>query len=154
MPKDVSNEYLVRPEIKPAKPLTIGAWRKLAKAAQCQVDRLTVLRNFLSTLEPQRFDMRNWTIGARNIRASKLANECGTTGCIAGWANHIMRSSGHSGYHMKSEAQQWLKLTPVQADHMFVPTRHTNEDTTPAQAVAMIDHFIATGEIIWKEDNA
>jgi hypothetical protein len=155
MPKDVSNEYLARPEVTPA-PATIVDWRKLAKQAKTQTERVTVLRNFLASLPEERFNMVAWSTGFDEWSADKRINECGTVACIAGWATHLARPAYKDllKTRFSQRAKTWLKLTADQADAMFVPSGFVNGYTTSAQAVAMLDNFLANGEVKWRHVDA
>jgi hypothetical protein len=97
------------------------------------IRNLTKLKNFLETLEPARFDMRQWSDG-------DLIHDCGTTGCIGGWTEALWPDRG---------AMLTLDLTDQEAVALFFPPSGPTRVATPKQAAAVIDHLIETGEVKW-----
>jgi len=99
--------------------------------------------------EPRRLDMGEWLLQGEpgEILCGSTFPECGTIGCISGWAE-ILSGQGMSG-------EVVLELTPAQECELFYTTQWTSqailqrycltETGSPeyAQAVAdYIDYFI------------
>lgn len=100
------------------------------------VQNLTTLRDYLAKLPDERFDMGQWTSANR---AEDMIHDCGTCGCIGGWAEAI---SGQA-------ASVWLDLTDYQSQLLFNPF-HVDWDTiTRERAVDVLTRFIETGEVMW-----
>jgi hypothetical protein len=153
MPKDVSNEYLAHPEVK-AEP-TLADWREIAAQAATPKARARVMRDFLEALPPERFDMSDWVVGAVQDDyifpdTRVLEHQCGTAACIAGWVNFLTTPGKRRSFI--DEAGHWLGLRPYQAHEMFLPNMFwaRREELTTAHAIALLDHYIATGEVDWE----
>lgn len=103
--------------------------------------------------EPEHFDMSWWT----------QENDCGTAGCIAGWAValaggkslglvHARRLAGH----IAQEARDSLQISQEESNKLFLGeywpepfrSRYTDAKSKRWASIAAdrIDHFIATGE--------
>ena len=96
-------------------------------------------------LKPEALEMGDWH--GKNL--------CGTTHCIAGWAQVL---SGHDESHRADdEGMEALELSYEEADRLFYvdvgdgsgwPKEFRGSPDewkpTPQQAIARIDHFIAT----------
>ncbi len=117
--------------------------------------------------EPRQFQMDNWF----NHSPSVYPN-CGTAACIAGWAVTMSMKKGNpkkicqlltgalttdwtDNDKITRKAMKFLQLdTPEAAKRLFIQSRwpsvfrfHPSSEGTPeyaANAVARIDHFIAT----------
>lgn len=102
-------------------------------------DRLVILRDHLAGLKPELFDMDEW---------EKVEGDCGTAACIGGWTSRLFGAS-HKG------SADRLGLTAKQASRLFYPydgylkDYASAFDATPAQAAAVIDHLLNTGEVDW-----
>ena len=97
-------------------------------------------------------------------------NECGSPACVAGWAAHLSLEPGEAlgwwGLRMPDgryrnphlRAQMWLGLSSHDAGRMFDETplwvnredRSIYDEPTVQEALAMLDHAIETGEVVWK----
>lgn len=97
-------------------------------------DRMIQLRDFLAELPDEKFDISLW--------------HCGTAGCIGGWAETLFFGSAYSG-HDESEVGEHIGLSVANAERLFYPLGYRYGRHTPAQAVAVLDHYLATGEISW-----
>jgi hypothetical protein len=79
--------------------------------------------------------------------------ECGTVGCIAGWAALAFPHAydldwGQRGFY--GRGQQALDLTDLQADLLFTPdVVMLYSEITPDHAVCVLRHFAETGEVDW-----
>ncbi len=102
-------------------------------------DRVMRLRDFMAVLPPEQFDMR---------RAPLDYEDCGTPACMLGWARRIFKMVDpdlgltHRQHHDLFQPRGWQKAVPN--DPRFPPT----------QAVAVLDHYLATGEIDWSVTTA
>lgn len=103
---------------------------------------MTKLALFLEDLPSERFNINYWISSVdEEIESDELSlNDCGTAGCIAGWAL-CLRNNGYVaivdeyGYdsmddtdvdgvlaqNIRDEAAKWLGLTEFQADKLFYP---------------------------------
>jgi len=80
--------------------------------------------------------------------------DCGTVMCIAGWASAISgRKDNPAFYH----ARDFLGIDPKTSRHLFYAANHPDsevgegplDDITATQAVAVLRHLAATGEVDW-----
>lgn len=69
--------------------------------------------------------------------------DCGTPMCILGWARAML---GTIDTHAVSEA---LGLSDFQAKILFLNGFVIRPQPTAPQALAVLDHLIATGEVDW-----
>lgn len=99
-------------------------------------DRMIRLRNFLATLPPEQFDMETWGDTC----------ECGTPACIGGWCERLF-SPDRSIFEW--EAGALIGLSKADAFDLFFPISQEPYSSTTAQAVQVLDHYLATGEIDW-----
>jgi hypothetical protein len=161
MPKDVSNEYLARSEVAG---INITRWRARAAKAHTQQERVKVLRDFLTNLPQQNFDMRQWAVQKQSDKLIYAGPEpdCGTMACVAGWTSYLSGMGDfRTGGTIAKSAASWLGLDDEQSDRMFVPGI-LGEDTgkvclgnaTTKDAVTMLDRFIRTGKIVWRKTHA
>ena len=103
---------------------------------------MTKLALFLEDLPSERFNIEYWFSSVMNEMATDELdlNDCGTAGCIAGWAL-CLRNNGYvaaiDDYYedesdhddvdavmlenVRDEAADWLGLTNHQADRLFYP---------------------------------
>lgn len=103
-------------------------------------ERLEYLRDFLRELPKERFSMAHWPDAAELHR-------CGTAACIGGWADAIWGRTTTN-----DEAGERLGLSADEAWALFYPSSDwLNTDTTIAQALRVVDHFLATGEVDWSK---
>ena len=89
---------------------------------------IELLRKIRSSIleNPQNFDMSTWfdsedgcdenLIGRGESCA--VLDQCGTTGCIAGWALHLTKSI-NTGNTFWEQAQKILELSKNQAENLF-----------------------------------
>lgn len=116
-------------------------------------DRVIRLRNFLATLPPEKFDM--WSIG-NPTDAAKMGT-CNTPACIGGWGCALFGIPSLfdvADYLGLSDAHQMALFYPSGAGHLNGKPRRMANGThaskaTPQQAVQVLDHYLATGEIDW-----
>ena len=79
-------------------------------------------------------------------------HNCGTAACIGGWAvTQMARDLGVTVIPtvtgVGSTAAEYLGLDPTQSDRLFHPSNLS--ERTQAEALATLDHLIATGEVQW-----
>lgn len=101
-------------------------------------DRMIRLRDHLAKLPAKEFDMAHW--------------HCGTTACIGGWVENLF--CGTRYVTVDGAAGALIGLSPTESQDLFYPARFCTKDfaayeATPVQAVAVLDHYLATGEIDW-----
>lgn len=99
-----------------------------------------------------------------NKYADRSNHDCGTTACIAGWANAIRlglteNTPDEYGWCRHTGAALWLGLSENQADDLFYARNHPDYwengyaawDTISAdQAVRTLRHLAKTGEVDWE----
>lgn len=131
-----------------------------APAAVTARDRMIQLRDFLETLPPERFDMSNYYIVTLtgNVPAhwferptEVVAADCGTSACICGWAS-VLRAPKEP--FSEDKTAKWLGLNGHEAHALFYPPGYSRDvkeyrPYTRTQAVAVLDHYLATGKIDW-----
>jgi hypothetical protein len=107
--------------------------------------RMLQLRDFLAGLDEARFDMRRWRADAADL-APWSQGECGTVACIGGWAEILFGGEDDMG-----KAGALLGLSVLESVRLFAPYGIFERwgEITTAQAVQVLDHYLATGEIDW-----
>jgi hypothetical protein len=112
------------------------------------------------------FNMHDWIGPVSDKLDDKSGHDCNTVACMAGWAVHHMEGRLEKPYrnthefvfgsmHMsvRMEAQTWLDLDPLTADHLFAPSFIDEWGSiTPAVAAAALRHLATTGEVMFVID--
>lgn len=103
------------------------------------------VRDHIAGLEPEQFDMGWW--GDIN----HPQHTCDTAACIGGWteallSNRALESTPEVGALLGLDAMASAALFYPDAIGRFVPL---SPSTTTTQAVAVLDHLLATGEVDW-----
>lgn len=103
------------------------------------VENIKRVRDHIAALPADQFNMRRFT------------SECGTAHCIAGWAGVLFGTPGE--FHGSSFGREALGLDEETALDLFYCGDGAEGDeawnSTPQQAVRVLDHLIATGEVDW-----
>lgn len=107
------------------------------------IERLTVLRDHIANLPSTRFDMGSFCTGHPISLGIDLSDNCGTAGCIAGWACALFAPDKVISLQ---RAEALLGLTWEQADALFYPL-HMNQPASVAAAV--LTNLIETGAVTW-----
>lgn len=95
---------------------------------------IQILRNFIATLNPSKFDMR----------FLRTERECGTVCCLDGWAIHL---AAHD-FKAKPQPQAvwgegWLGLTVAQSNVLFTPPGFMNDGAyLPIDALFALDSLL------------
>jgi hypothetical protein len=80
--------------------------------------------------------------------------ECGTIGCIAGWACLAFGETSHNPHHPgigSVWAGSLLDLGVGEAHRLFYPPDDVKyEEVTPTQAAIVLRHLVETGEVDWE----
>jgi hypothetical protein len=122
------------------------------------------IRDLIASQPPEALKMDAWFTGADydlkwndedqlvSIVIPEIEHTCGTAACIGGWAmvqlSHDLGTQDiPSPDGFSTEARNFLGLTPTQAGELFYPSNITAR--TQADALATLDHLIATGEVKW-----
>lgn len=101
-------------------------------------DRLKILRDHIAGLSPEKFDMSEW--------------RCGTAACIGGWTETLFAKKRLG----ESAVGALIGLNPDQSEALFYPDLPDPDgdarawNATPAEAVKVLDHLLATGEVDWR----
>lgn len=109
--------------------------------------RVQELRNFLAILPAHKFHMAIWQKDLEELG-------CNTVACIGGWAETLFQKECEKATFLEDN-QGWagvadvLGLTYKEADALFQPNGYRFMKWTPSQAVAVLDHYLATGQIDW-----
>lgn len=111
-------------------------------------DRVIMLRDFLAELPEEKFCMSDW--GEQDY----ARHVCRTPACIAGWGDALFfnEAAGPSWMDRLQRLAAHLGLTGPQAHDLFqsVDSSQTVWFTPkPADAVATLDYYLATGKINW-----
>ena len=114
--------------------------------------RLGKLRDFLNRLPPERFAMGTEGSFFRGDgplfpTAGEVLHNCNTAACIAGWTCALFGEPDDDPNRLSAE--EHLGLTSSAGSALFLPTGWSSRQYTPGQAVAVLDHLIATGEVDW-----
>lgn len=131
------------------------------------VERITTLRDHIAALPPEKFNLGSWFSSPVKLPTAGAFHKCGTSACIAGWAL-VLFAPDEPLYmvDVPNDAAEILGLTNEQANDLFTPERadYAGEDDRPGgvlpdplwlgdvtneQAVKVLDHLIATGEVRW-----
>jgi hypothetical protein len=128
--------------------------------------RWGVLADTIAAADESKFDMSRWfsaeASGGDDIAIGRGSlNECGTAGCLAGWAVSTFTKRSVKTFFVETDAANLLGLSHGQANNVFVnkhywaaefPTIKKNcfsfpelDDVTKRQAVAMC-RSIANGK--------
>lgn len=108
------------------------------------------VRDFLDRLPDEQFNMDDYLVwdGPENLYSmpiGRAVNVCGTAACIAGWTQVIFDPDRELDDDLARVA---LGLTHPQAEALFMPSGDRDK-LTRKQAVTVLDHYLATGEIDW-----
>jgi hypothetical protein len=111
-------------------------------------DRMIRLRDFLAELDYARFNMNYWR-GDPAAYPMPDRHTCGTACCIGGWAQKLYLPE-YVGEHVEA-AGECIGLTRSQAAALFYPSGIdvAYDDITLPHAVAVLDHYLETGDIDW-----
>ena len=106
-------------------------------------ENITKVRDVIAGLPSAEFDMRDWG-----------NHECDTAACIGGWTARVVLNDRSLTERVCGDA---LGLTVGQRSTLFYPRGielpdggyWSPYDATPTQAVRVLDHLLATGEVDW-----
>lgn len=111
-------------------------------------ENIQKVRDHIAGLPAANFDMGDYG----------RSEPCGTVACIAGWVDIVVGAHAEPT-GISSNARDLLDLNSSQAFDLFWAKDHTRLDefdnpvsrweATPAQAVQVLDHLLATGEVDW-----
>jgi hypothetical protein len=125
---------------------------------RCPMNRRNIkrVRDAIAAAPRAKFDMTSWFSSMR-VAPAQMLHDCGTAGCIAGWAFALQNQKSKDtidalteDYAVDDFAGAWLGLDADTADQLFVPQRISLHAITRAHAVRALDHLLATGEVDWK----
>jgi hypothetical protein len=105
-------------------------------------ENIRKVRDRIATLDGERFNMGRWP----NIE--EFAHDCGTAACIGGWAEFVNGRAFPSGEKLEAVGRMF-GVSTREADRLCFPPTWMDGVNTRAQAVAVLDHLIATGEVDW-----
>jgi hypothetical protein len=116
------------------------------------------VRDHIANLPPEHFRMDWWvaTLSERGYnhkppsREQLINHTCGTCACIGGWTMALLGKT-EDLLGPEDDAGKLLGLSASQADKLFYPhgTGKSYSEYTIPDAVAVLDHLLATGEVNW-----
>lgn len=113
-------------------------------------ERLAIVAHHISELPPSRFDMR--IVAGRfgeddiSMLGIELTDDCGTAGCIAGWACALFAPDRRPSTWLAADL---LGLDPKTADELFFARGRTLHEVTPAMASRALHNLINEGRVQW-----
>ncbi len=119
------------------------------------IERLTLLRDTIQSLDPSRFTMADWVLNTNFPQ--DLVHNCNTAGCIGGWAEGLFFPKDSNVHPL--EVAEALGLDTDQKEILFFPLREdlpgsANISTiTQAEAVETLGRLISTGNVDWSHVN-
>lgn len=124
------------------------------------VEAIKKVRRHLGKIKARHFDMSDFfvlgdgeytEIARKKFRTNgeALEGSCGTAACIAGHALALLLPTEPIPADPEEAARKLFGLSREEGHDLFVPHYHTNDRTTRAQAVRVLDHLLATGEVDW-----
>lgn len=115
------------------------------------------VRDVIAGLPDERFDMRDLyrkngeETHPTSAGAGSLVRECNTAACIAGWTVALLAPEEARAADAVT-AMYLLGLDERQRGALFMPPGyHQAGRYSRAQAVAVLDHLIETGEVSWSD---
>lgn len=118
-------------------------------------ENITKVRDVIAGLPPERFAMRTY-IGVDGLDSSRVTpaagiKECNSAACAAGWTMVTLKPRSRASHHdYDAIAGGLLGIDEDGADELFRPEGWLHDEFTPAHAVRVLDHLLATGEVDWK----
>lgn len=88
-----------------------------------------------------------------SVDQRQMGEKCGAVACFIGWTNSVfhaespLQSSKSAGAYLGLDEEQYSQLFYPSVDNGWPNVRY--ESVTPEQAVHVLRHFAATGEIDW-----
>lgn len=121
-------------------------------------ENIKIVRDHIASLPPERFDMR-FTFGdsgrvnerwyEHSVTAHELLHPCGTAACIAGWALAVLTPDSKKRLS-SDDAANLFGIDHHAGDTLFMPDGFSDPGRyTQPQAVAVLDHLLATGKVDW-----
>lgn len=151
-------------------------------------ENLQKLITHLEKMPPKAFNLAYWlkneedgissmlpfdSSGAAAVIETQLSSkthECGTVGCIAGYAALLAESEGKARKwdDVRSVANQWLSAEFMETNYLFIPMSAAQEQeegemersaTIPVlldkvsvkRVINVLKHLLATGEVDWSK---
>lgn len=117
------------------------------------------MRNFIAFEDPPPGSRVPSTQDSSTLR-DRTGHACGAVGCIAGWAvamygtpqQRAKLRSGEIYYQVEIMAAELLGLGTNDAHSLFHPyVDSLYWDAGPDMIAAGLEHFVATGEVVWRE---
>jgi hypothetical protein len=113
-------------------------------------ENIKKLITFLKKLPDKKFNME------------LTSNDCGTIGCIAGWAMALQENGKSIPEHDEASkafytAGAWLGLTYANTQLLFNPFDEDYYERPPknlskAQAINVLTHLMKTGKVAWHKN--
>jgi hypothetical protein len=116
----------------------------------------TNIRKVIAMIENEAcyFNMKHWN-NPDDEESKYPTNVCGTPSCIGGWAESIKRFEDKivtdEEFLPEGEICKWLGLNRDDGDDLFYPDVVDWSRITREEAIAHLEHVIATGEVNWKK---
>jgi hypothetical protein len=117
-------------------------------------ENIQKVRDHIASLPPERFDVsRFFGLGsdelpedAETAKAGQFVTNCGTTACVGGWTLAVLDPE-HSIFGAPVRAAELLGIDRSEARELFYGGICVSAEQR--QAVAVLDHLLATGEVDW-----
>lgn len=105
------------------------------------------------------FNMSHYCAVGKIHLTDHSGHNCGTVACIAGWGaavSGVPKSRMTEDFDAETPAMEFMGLSEDQMDHLFYAKSHPHfsshknwNNITQDQAVAVLRHLAATGEVDW-----
>lgn len=114
-------------------------------------ERVAYLRDHIAKLPRERFDMAVYSMGADyddgDVRGPQVLHDCNTRACLCGWTVALFAidaatdDEGAAASALGLDEDEWRAL--------FIPRHKDRGQIENREAVAVLDHYLATGKIDW-----
>lgn len=119
------------------------------------VENIKKVRDHIAAVDAKRVNMQVWASNKADPAqlpsdvVPTLLHDCGTCGCIGGWTEALLGRSikGDGAVMIEEDVGELLGLDDRGAWKLFYP--RDIENRTQAEAVAVLDRLIETGEVDW-----
>lgn len=113
------------------------------------IANITIVRDKIASLLPEKFDMKEWANGSS--RVGDIRHDCDSAACIGGWTDALFWPDEDGDVYRITPnfAYEQLGLTKQQGDDLFYPEEVPLSSITQQDAVTCLTRLIETGEVRW-----